>query len=189
MWPSPWVAILVGLVLCSAGASAVAAGVERPPAPEGFAWQEIDEIKAAFLVPAGWHFTRKQEGGTLAYFITREDPAELGIHETGLTINAFVKLETHNAVEYAEQFIGSTIAAGELVDSWRLDTGLLQGHACLTHNVADDGTSFTKRSLAIGNSNTNTLYLMWFESPEQTWDSVWKIGEVMLSVFALDSEI
>jgi hypothetical protein len=180
-------AVLVGIVLFSAGGLAVGGG--RPPAPEGFAWREIEAIRAAFLVPAGWHFTHRREGETLAYFITREDPGELGVHETGLTINVFVKLETHNAVEYAEQFIGSVIATGELVDSWRLDTGLLQGHACLTRNVAEDGTLSTKRSLAIGNSNTNTLYLMWFESPEQTWDTMWKFGEVMLDVFALDSDI
>ena len=47
--------------------------IDLPPSPPNFAWQEIPELKAAFLRPTGWFFKREEAKGTLAYFITKED--------------------------------------------------------------------------------------------------------------------
>jgi hypothetical protein len=44
--------------------------IDLPPAPPGFPWQEIPELKAAFLKPNGWYFKRETQKDTLAYFIT-----------------------------------------------------------------------------------------------------------------------
>jgi len=43
--------------------------------------------------------------------------------------------------------------------------------------------------LAFGNSRTNTLYLILFESPESSWNEAWSKGEVILESFLLDDEI
>lgn len=42
--------------------------------------------------------------------------------------------------------------------------------------------------LAIGNSRTNTLYLLMFESPGAGWKAAWSKGETMLKDFLLDDE-
>ena len=52
-----------------------------------------------------------------------------------------------------------------------------------------DPPIFIEHVLAIGNSRTNTLYFIQFESPEATWDEAWRKGEVMLKDFLLDDEI
>lgn len=40
--------------------------MDLPPPPSGFSWQEVPELKAAFLKPNGWFFKREEEKGTLA---------------------------------------------------------------------------------------------------------------------------
>ena len=44
------------------------AGTELPPPPRGFTWEEIPELKAAFLRPNGWFFKREKNKDTTAYF-------------------------------------------------------------------------------------------------------------------------
>jgi hypothetical protein len=63
--------------------------MELPPPAPGFTWQEIPELKAAFLRPNGWFFKREESKGTLAYFITKENIEVSGEFQTGLTINVF----------------------------------------------------------------------------------------------------
>jgi hypothetical protein len=55
--------------------------------------------------------------------------------------------------------------------------------------VTKDPPAFTEHLLAVGNSRTNTLYIVLFESPDASWDDAWKKGEVMLGNFLLDDEI
>ena len=54
--------------------------------------------------------------------------------------------------------------------------------------MTKDSSPFTEQVLAIGNSRTDALYLIFFESPDAMWDDAWKTGEVMLKVFFLDDE-
>ena len=42
--------------------------------------------------------------------------------------------------------------------------------------------------LVIGNDRTNTLFLLWFESPESTWEAAWEKGDKMIHQFSLDDE-
>ena len=60
-------AILLSLIFV-----APAYAMNLPAAPSGFAWREVPEIKAAFLVPSGWQFRRHTQVSTLALFVTPE---------------------------------------------------------------------------------------------------------------------
>ena len=63
--PMGLVALLWSLVFV-----VTAHAMSLPSAPSGFAWREVPEIKAAFLVPSGWQFRRHAQGTTLALFMT-----------------------------------------------------------------------------------------------------------------------
>lgn len=78
--------------------------IDLPKAPVGFTWQEVPELKAAFLKPEGWFFKQENKNGTLAYFITQEDLAKNGEFATGLTINVF-HLKKDSAVERGKALI------------------------------------------------------------------------------------
>jgi len=52
--------------------------IDVPPVPSGFAWQEVPELKAAFLKPNGWFYRQESQEGTFAVFITKEDISKGG---------------------------------------------------------------------------------------------------------------
>ena len=171
-------------------AAPIVFAVDLPDPPAGFAWKQLTEIKAAFLMPDGWHFKRGEQKGTLGYFITVEDIDKTGRFDTGLTLNVKLHLTGRDAVEYAKQFVAKMGERNELVRSWETELGLLHGYGCLTRSPAnDDGPSIMMHTLAIGNSRTNTLYILWFESLEPEWTKAWETGQKMLEMFVLDDEV
>ena len=46
---------------------------ELPPAPKGFSWQSMPELKSALLKPDGWHVKHESRGDTTAYFVSKEE--------------------------------------------------------------------------------------------------------------------
>lgn len=165
--------------------SQLASGINLPPAPDGFTWQETPEIKAAFLRPKGWYFRQENDKGTLAYFITKEEIKNGGEFQTGLTINVFHP--KNSAVEQAESFIDdrATKTHGK---KWKRDFGPFHEFACLC-KVIDEVAATTTNTLMVANPETNTLYLFIFESPEAEWDMAWKTGQKIMDTLALDDEI
>ena len=160
-----------------------------PPAPEGFSWKRIAEIKAAFLMPDGWFFKSEAAGGTLAYFFTAEKIEKGGQFETGLTINVFKNLKDKDARAYAEAFAAKTAEQHEAIRKWEVELGSLHGFGVITRQAGKEGVpTIVVSTLAIGNSRTNTLYLLLFESPESRWEAEWRKGEKMFELFFLDDE-
>lgn len=169
---------------------AVAAKPELPEAPDGFEWKRIKRAKMAFLVPDGWHFKSVEQGKALAYFITKENIDDVGRFETGLSININRRLEGVDAVAYAREFVAGMIAENTRIDDWTTDSGVLKGFGCLTRNAVEgEDVSIVMHTLAIGNEETNTLYILFFESLAEEWDRAWEIGERMLRMFVIDDEV
>jgi hypothetical protein len=164
----------------------IAFAIDLPAAPTGFTWQEIPELKAAFLKPTGWYFKREEKKGTLAYFITKEDIGKNGQFQTGLTVNVF-HLKKESAVEYARNFVGR-LAKDNHAQAWSRETGPFQQFGCLYKDTAETG-SFMTHTLMVANPKTNTLYLLIFESPESDWDVAWKTGEKIMDALAIDDEM
>lgn len=162
-------------------------GQEPPPAPAGFAWKKIDSVKAAFLVPKGWHFMEETKDGAHAFFISQEDISKGGEFQTGLSVNV-QKLKKDPAPDRAHLLIAQLAEGNELQHFWQDEEGVLKLFGARIR-VTVDPPIFIEQVLAIGNSQTNTLYFIRFESPEATWDEAWRKGEVMLKDFLLDDEI
>ena len=161
--------------------------IDLPPAPDGFSWQEIPEIKAAFLKPSGWYFKEEKQHDTLAYFITKENIDQNGEFQTGLTINVFRQLKKSSAVEQGRSMIDN-MAAKYHADKWSQQVGPFIEFGCLAR-FTDSGGSSVTHDLTVANPKTNTLYLFIFESTPEHWDEAWKIGNKIMNTLALDDEI
>jgi hypothetical protein len=162
--------------------------IDLPQASNGFSWKEIPEIKAAFLMPNGWHFKRHVQDGTLAFFITQEDIDKEGRFNTGLTVNVFRRAKPGTAVEYAKAFIGRMAATNHAGDVWARQFGPLQGFGCRFRKTTAPGTPIV-HALLVANPKTGTLYLFLFEAPEAQWTDAWVKGELMMNSLAIDDEI
>lgn len=159
---------------------------DRPAPPPGFAWEEIPELKAAFLRPNGWFFKREKGEGTLAYFITKESIENGGEFQTGLTVNVFLR-KKGSAVETAKEYIDQ-LTTKKHGEEWARNVGQFKEFGCLTRDTDASGTTVLQ-TLMVANPKTNTLYLFIFESPEANWDSAWKIGKPIIDSLVLDDGI
>lgn len=165
-----------------------ASAADLPPAPEGFTWKKIDSVQAAFLMPQGWHFLEAEKEGTRAFFITKEDIDKTGQYETGLSVNV-QKLKKDPAPQKAAETIAGLMSVGEIQDFFQTDNGVLKTYGCRVRRTDPAHAPLIIQWLAIGNSRTNTIYLISFESPESSWKEAWGKGEVILKDFRLDDGI
>jgi hypothetical protein len=160
--------------------------IDLPKAPSGFTWQEVPELKAAFLKPTGWFFKQENNKGTLAYFITQEGLSQNGEFATGLTVNVF-HFKQDSAVDHGRAVIDQ-MATQHHVKIQSRAVGPFQEFACELKDTDASGT-IQMHALTVANPKTNTLYLFIFESPVATWDSAWKLGQQMMDTLAIDDEI
>jgi hypothetical protein len=160
--------------------------IELPKPPDGFIWQEIPELKAAFLKPNGWFFKQEMQKGTLAYFITKENLEQNGQFDTGLTINVF-KFKKDSAVDHGKVLIGN-MALKHHVEMWSRTYGPFKEFGCELTDTDASGT-IRMHALTIANPKTNTLYLFIFESPIANADAAWKIGKQIMDTLAIDDDV
>src|ERR1700739_1579271 len=114
------------------------AAMPFPTPPAGFTWQEIPELKTAFLKPDGWFFKREEQKGTLAYFITKENIDKDGRFQTGLTVNVF-RIKKDSAVERGKRIV-QEFATTKGVKAFGTVIGPFQEFACLAKNTDPSGT-------------------------------------------------
>lgn len=156
--------------------------VDLPAPPSGFTWQQIPELKAAFLKPDGWFFKHEEQKGTLAYFITKEDISRGGDFSTGLTVNVFQGLR-EPAPQRGQELI-EQIASKMQCEVHTRTVGPFQESGC----DAKDSVS-VMHYLTVANTKTRTLYLFIFESPVADWNNAWTLGKQIMDNLALDDGV
>ena len=165
-------------------------GPELPPAPAGFSWKQLEPIDAHFLVPDGWHYRFESDDRTLAYFITQTEIPEGGEFEVGLSLNVMQKMAertgNRDAARFARDYIGACREQYDAVEAWQFEKAPFKGYGCQFSDEPRPGRKITMTTLTIANTQTDTLYLLWFEAPTDQWDAAWQIGNVLMSGFALD---
>ena len=193
-----WLMMVTTLALCACAPASVESTATstppatvstsgRPAAPEGFSWKEIPDIKASFLMPEGWHYTEAVKGNTFGFYMTRENFLDGGTFDTGLTVNVIRGDGSTDPVDGARRFVERMLERNEELESWEIGSGGFKGFGCRTRTPAEaENGSRIMHTLAMGNASTGTVYLMWFESREETWPDAWKIGEKVLDQFVLD---
>lgn len=176
--------LLVAITILGSATNMHAEETKLPDPPEGFIWVSLDNALGAFLQPKDWHVHREQSGDTSAIFITPEEIQPDRMFKTGLTVNVVTGRKDLDAVAYAKALVKEVQRRGETngVDDIKFDDFV--GFAC-TAKYKDPGGDFTMYVAAIGNSKTNALYVILFESPEKEWDTAWRIGQVIAKKFVL----
>jgi hypothetical protein len=177
---------LVIFVLVAAFFASLCHAMQLTPPPPGFTWQEIPELKAAFLKPNGWFFKKEVQNGTFAYFITKENIDTNGEFQTGLTVNVFL-FKKDSAVNHGKALIDS-MASQHHVETFSRAFGPFKEVGCEFNDTDASGTT-RMHALTIANPKTNSLYLFIFESPASGWDAAWKIGEQIMDTLAIDDEV
>jgi len=180
------------LLLLAVPAAAQRYDLKLVAPPAGFAWQPLPEVKAAVLLPTGWHYRVEGTKSSPTYYLTQEVVGESGEFATGLSLQVVRQAKTktrHPAVEYAGLL---QLRAGFGPGRQRLaDTSAIAGPwhrwAVRYREAAPDAEPRIVYQLALANARTDTLYLLTFESPEKEWAEAWALGVVMVREWVLDS--
>ncbi len=160
---------------------------EVPSPPEGYTWKHVDEIKAAFLLPTGWHYLKEEKGNTLAIFLSKEKINEGSIFDTGVSINVFrenpsAPRQLKEIIEGLAQKNGSTVSETYIDPFIRLNTQYES-----VRNT--DGVKIRIVDIALVNVKTKTSYLIIFESPVSLWEKNWSIGKIIVDTLAIETDI
>ena len=90
------------------------------------------------------------------------------------------------APEYAEPMATAISEGEELVDSWDRSSNGRKLYGGRFRRVREGEEPVISQRVAFGNAATDTVYILLFESPESSWDEMWKLGETMLGKFVLE---
>ena len=165
--------------------------IELEPAPAGFEWQRLAEVRGAVLRPSVWHFNHQAEGDELDYFLSREPAGTDGKFDTGLTIKVVTDVPNRTGMsldDYAQRFISQASGGLEIIDGpWDSARAPYVTHGALMHATDPGKGEFNAHMAAMANEETGTVYLITFEGPAESWDTIWPMGELMLNKLALDS--
>jgi len=176
---------VLSVMLLSALLVPVSFAKDRVSAPEGFTWQEIPELKMAFLKPADWFFKRNDLHGHPAFYISKENIDSEGQFRAGFSVIVYFKKKP--AVEYAKKQV-DRFAKKDHGDRWEREVGSFKEFGFQATHMYRDGAG-KARMLMVANPKTNTVYWVVFESPEPDWDVAWKTGETIVNSLVLDEGI
>ncbi|RTQ46263.1 hypothetical protein EJV47_22300 [Hymenobacter gummosus] len=185
--------VLCGLLLARPAEAQTPQRTSIAP-PVGFRWQLLPEVKAASLLPYTWNYKAETSRDAQAYFLTREKIVGNSQFQTGLTLNVVRQMTAkskQSAEAYAQAFSARTgRGAGQQVLGQETKTqGALRLFG-VRYRVAT-GAAGPKiiQQWAIANRNTDTFYLLLFDSPEKDWPQAWKLGEEMIRQLRLDAGV
>lgn len=182
------------ITLTSVGVFAQTDTLQLPEAPSGFSWKRLPEIKAAFLMPDGWHFKHEHENSTDAFFITLEDIDKQGSFLTGLSVNAIPNVSKKTKLwvkEYALR-LHSQIKQDttiKVIDEWQNPQGPFMVYGMRSEKVVNDKMTMVMYQLIVANEKTDRLYVIAFESMKDIWEAAWRLGDVMMTKFVLDESV
>lgn len=180
------VACLLILICTMPSVRVLADTPKLPSPPDGFDWQWCDDVRVGLLRPNKWHFKTEKKGETLAYFVTKEKIDGNKGFSTGLTLNVIPHVGKKNggsASDYARRFVREAIQDKKTVLEVLppKKAGPANTFGC---RIKKDGS--TTHYFLIADDRQDKLYLFFFESPSEEWDSAWKTGDQILKKLMVD---
>lgn len=176
--------------------------------PRGYIWKDCPGINARFPMPETWFFMTQEAAGTRAFFMTRESIERRGMFFTGLSINVITdishKAGGRSAVDMALglmetlplQPISQIIRAddGPLVVARRFFSLLKAQYMPIPqYGRAEVAVKLMQPTHfyfeTVGNRETDTVYIIQFETPTSSWEKDKKIARTMIENGILDKSI
>lgn len=167
--------------------------VEKPPAhqppqpPDGYVVKSLDAVRGTLPIPQEWHWKVQQTPQAMNYYATKED-IDLGMgFKTGMTIWVVSPRVGIEAASFGKEWAEGLVRHGTLIDSASNSTPPFVSFAYRIRNTTSpDQIPLIIQHTSIANTNTRTVYLIVFESPEADWENAWAIGRTMMSGLVLD---
>ena len=180
-----WLLVLAMVVLL--GAPGVA-GLDLPPPPSGYLWEQCTDIGGALLRPEDWSFRRLSSGGKLAYFITKSAWEPEQPFDVGLTFNVLFDVPSQSGLPptaFAKRFVGRAAAVHQVERTWTNEMGPFKAEG-IVYSGRGASRGFKFYNLVIANDKTGTAYLVIFEAPETSWESEWSVIEPTVKKMLID---
>lgn len=158
-----------------------------PPPPDGFVWKEMEYVSGRLLIPEDWHWKVERGQQSMNYFASVEDIDVSGVFKTGMSIWVIRLDEGRDAADFGRRWVAELAKHGTVLDTSSNSTPPFRSTACRIRNTeAPDHKPVILQNTAIVNTQTSTIYLVVFESPEETWAEAWKNGKAMFSGMSLN---
>ena len=170
---------------------------ERPAAPKGFQWQELQGASGSFvLVPDKWHFETLSTQDSLVYRVTKDNP-KTGNVLTGLTINVVRDVKEKTGVDaslYGVRYIDDYMkTTNVLIKPDKIYTlGPFKRASCQvekTFEAKGEKRLCRVRVVTYANDKTGTLFVVIFGAPTEEWDEAWKVGEQLFRPLLLSTKL
>lgn len=170
--------------------------VDRPPPPEGYSWQKLEEIGGACLKPNGWFFSKDLSSSDAYFRITKEDTSDGSEFLTGLTIQIILSVPNKTDLlpsEVAEKHLQKYAEGSEIIEYFPPEKFPPMTRTGATFkkelNIRGTKQSFMIHKTLFANDKTGTLYVFTFGAPEKDWDEALKIIQTINSQIFLNVDV
>jgi len=153
-----------------------------PKAPDGFRWTDCFNAEVELLQPDGWFKLEENNKDGKACYLTQEKIKGTSQFSTGLSVQKIASVSATfkvGPVQFAKNFVTvlAKDSANKASEIEQVDKG---DYTNFKRTLT--ATDFKAKYVAIANTKSDTVYILWFESPPQDWDNAFnKYGDVMLS--------
>lgn len=179
---------------------------QKSELPSGYIWKNLAGTTAKFPMPDTWFFLAHQAEDIKAFFLTRESIVDEGICRTGLSINITPNIRNkygRSAIELARRLM-DTLPVVPTSGIARLEDGPLtiyRRYFILPRSMKvhiprfgggtvekiTEPTNFYVQTVA--NKDTDTAYIMQFETPSRLWNVDRLKAKVMIENGVLDKTV
>ncbi|MFA6172602.1 MAG: hypothetical protein WC334_02020 [Kiritimatiellales bacterium] len=161
------------------------------PAPDGYSWQPLAEIDAAFLKPDGWFFKHQQNGYNHFYAISKESIEEKGSFDTGITVQLVNHVAKNSGYPPSTAAVNLAQAISEKESNKVLLTanssaGPFKSYVLRFRSAPVVAPPVVIHQMYVSNDRDDMLFIITVESPESSWNETWTIVEPILSSFLIE---
>lgn len=159
-----------------------------PTPPEGYEWVACEKMTAQFLKPEGWYFLEESNEDSTACFITKEQITDATPYfTTGVSVNA-VQDASNQLPLSPQQFVSALLDEISVAFDQATPQTTLEPAGSPLYGKAS--TMRTEEStvyyLNYWNKETDTVYLISFESPTDEWEEAWSEATPILQTLGLN---
>jgi len=161
-----------------------------PPLPDGYLWEYFREPSFAIARPYNWHVYKKNGSHCYTYIISKESVKDFGSYETGWCLRFWWNVRDNSG--FPPSVIATLNLKEKTLEPYKevLNSamGEVNGHPVSivrTRDYSPGAPPIIIEHQILADDVQDIIYEMLFESPESSWDTAWKIGDVMMKMICI----